>query len=104
MDTSVNAANQVVSVGADIAFFFFPAEDGIRVWSVTGVQTCALPISRPPVRCRVLVGLLALAPLTPVGPARAGTGCQVAPVVMSRTAEGLPKESGEASGFAASRR
>src|SRR5437016_14595691 len=32
--------------------FFFQAEDGIRDWSVTGVQTCALPISdqheRPP--------------------------------------------------------
>src|SRR5207237_5926535 len=25
--------------------FFFPAEDGIRDSSVTGVQTCALPIS-----------------------------------------------------------
>ena len=24
--------------------FFFQAEDGIRGWSVTGVQTCALPI------------------------------------------------------------
>src|SRR5260370_30178931 len=46
MDTSVIAANQVVSVGADIAFdaFFFQAEDGIRDSSVTGVQTCALPI------------------------------------------------------------
>src|SRR2546430_2710904 len=111
MDTSVNAANQVVSVGADIAFaadpkffdclvrlesssvpptlqtayvvypldsrldggyetvkdcvtidvltrtpcnnvcvgvmvwsFFFQAEDGIRDLTVTGVQTCALPI------------------------------------------------------------
>src|SRR5215213_11309607 len=30
-------------------FFFFQAEDGIRDWSVTGVQTCALPISRGPV-------------------------------------------------------
>src|SRR5262249_59348058 len=29
-------------------FFFFQAEDGIRDWSVTGVQTCALPISLPP--------------------------------------------------------
>src|SRR5438046_9722538 len=29
------------------AFFFFQAEDGIRDWSVTGVQTCALPISSP---------------------------------------------------------
>src|SRR5258706_395776 len=28
------------------AVFFFQAEDGIRDWSVTGVQTCALPISR----------------------------------------------------------
>src|SRR5947209_19437185 len=26
-------------------FFFFQAEDGIRVIGVTGVQTCALPIS-----------------------------------------------------------
>src|SRR5438046_3640796 len=26
-------------------FFFFQAEDGIRDWSVTVVQTCALPIS-----------------------------------------------------------
>src|SRR6266496_1579130 len=26
-------------------FFFFPAEDGIRALYVTGVQTCALPIS-----------------------------------------------------------
>src|SRR5262249_57088666 len=42
---------QVVStcVGSDVwpscvSFFFFQAEDGIRDWSVTGVQTCALPI------------------------------------------------------------
>src|SRR5437667_701473 len=27
-------------------FFFFQAEDGIRDRDVTGVQTCALPISR----------------------------------------------------------
>src|SRR5436189_4085855 len=27
-------------------FFFFQAEDGIRDTSVTGVQTCALPISQ----------------------------------------------------------
>src|SRR3989339_1782410 len=26
------------------SLFFFQAEDGIRDWSVTGVQTCALPI------------------------------------------------------------
>src|SRR5207237_7412788 len=28
----------------DAVFFFFQAEDGIRDSSVTGVQTCALPI------------------------------------------------------------
>src|SRR5271167_868413 len=28
--------------------FFFQAEDGIRDRNVTGVQTCALPISLPP--------------------------------------------------------
>src|SRR5205809_1445697 len=33
-----------------IFFFFFQAEDGIRDVAVTGVQTCALPISfyKPP--------------------------------------------------------
>src|SRR5256886_6833316 len=30
-----------------IMFFFFQAEDGIRDLTVTGVQTCALPISDP---------------------------------------------------------
>src|SRR2546421_12895140 len=29
-----------------LSFFFFQAEDGIRDLIVTGVQTCALPISR----------------------------------------------------------
>src|SRR2546427_8059427 len=28
-----------------LSFFFFQAEDGIRDLTVTGVQTCALPIS-----------------------------------------------------------
>src|SRR5437762_12412207 len=33
-----------LSGSAGVAFFFFQAEDGIRDTSVTGVQTCALPI------------------------------------------------------------
>src|SRR2546430_12627561 len=33
-------------VGRRSVFFFFQAEDGIRDLTVTGVQTCALPISR----------------------------------------------------------
>src|SRR5258706_573057 len=37
-------------------FFFFQAEDGIRDWSVTGVQTCALPISRHRRPARVASG------------------------------------------------
>src|SRR2546430_12090275 len=35
----------VVAVHAVYFFFFFQAEDGIRDLTVTGVQTCALPIS-----------------------------------------------------------
>ena len=31
-------------VGGVVVFFFFQAEDGIRDYDVTGVQTCALPI------------------------------------------------------------
>src|SRR5256885_12652202 len=30
----------------EIVVFFFQAEDGIRDYKVTGVQTCALPISK----------------------------------------------------------
>src|SRR2546430_9932020 len=33
----------------DGAFFFFQAEDGIRDLTVTGVQTCALPIYLGPI-------------------------------------------------------
>src|SRR2546430_12607667 len=34
-----------------ISFFFFQAEDGIRDLTVTGVQTCALPICRGTAPC-----------------------------------------------------
>src|SRR3989449_8083610 len=47
-------------------FFFFQAEDGIRDVAVTGVQTCALPISSAPQR-----GAARRTPPAP-GPARAG--------------------------------
>src|SRR5207253_8300191 len=41
--------------GASSLIFFFQAEDGIRDGHVTGVQTCALPISgRTPNDCRNL--------------------------------------------------
>src|SRR2546430_6497806 len=35
-----------------LCFFFFQAEDGIRDLTVTGVQTCALPISKRQVKDR----------------------------------------------------
>src|SRR5215213_10862132 len=41
-----------------VFFFFFQAEDGIRDWSVTGVQTCALPISGAYVNSAVTEALL----------------------------------------------
>src|SRR2546430_8754084 len=40
---SAKALRQMVLI-----FFFFQAEDGIRDLTVTGVQTCALPISTLP--------------------------------------------------------
>src|SRR5689334_24683735 len=39
-----------------LLFFFFQAEDGIRDGTVTGVQTCALPISPPSGSLSVSVG------------------------------------------------
>src|SRR5256885_12607737 len=41
-------------------FFFFQAEDGIRDYKVTGVQTCALPISSRESRARGEGGRAAL--------------------------------------------
>src|SRR4051794_41886709 len=38
----------MVSQSVFLFFFFFQAEDGIRDGRVTGVQTCALPISCRP--------------------------------------------------------
>ena len=39
--------------------FFFQAEDGIRDYKVTGVQTCALPICIGGILGTLLVGILA---------------------------------------------
>src|SRR5256885_11374384 len=41
-----------------VVFFFFQAEDGIRDYKVTGVQTCALPISMLGVAASLGVTLL----------------------------------------------
>src|SRR5205807_9160359 len=39
----------------DMCFFFFQAEDGIRDYKVTGVQTCALPIYAPQFVDRLII-------------------------------------------------
>src|SRR6266542_4548986 len=48
-------------------FFFFQAEDGIRVATVTGVQTCALPISELRASARRLHGDVTPEELDPAG-------------------------------------
>src|SRR5262249_58843226 len=52
--------------GVCVCVFFFEAEDGIRYWSVTGVQTCALPIwpqRRPASRLPLALGPLRRGPV-----------------------------------------
>src|SRR5699024_11997347 len=52
--------------------FFFQAEDGIRDRNVTGVQTCALPISSPPGRIAHRSGAVGAAEASKARPARHG--------------------------------
>src|SRR5690606_40773325 len=40
-----STANSELCLTITLCYFFFQAEDGIRDFHVTGVQTCALPIS-----------------------------------------------------------
>src|SRR3989442_2693225 len=44
----IQTTQDLVSV---LELFFYKAEDGIRYADVTGVQTCALPISRRALSC-----------------------------------------------------
>src|SRR6266498_5370561 len=73
----------VHELSAHMRMFFFQAEDGIRDADVTGVQTCALPISgRPP----------SAAPASPAredmarGPGHPGGGGRAAPPAAPRQA------------------
>src|SRR6266511_1061211 len=59
---SPSPSRSVCRSWASERFFFFQAEDGIRAFHVTGVQTCALPISW---RVSLLGGLLAVAAAHP---------------------------------------
>src|SRR5256885_10849247 len=56
-------------VGLGKFFFFFQAEDGIRDYKVTGVQTCALPI------CWTKAASMARTPCWPCCPERCPCSC-----------------------------
>src|SRR5256885_7286302 len=43
--TFTETSQRTPGIDFALVFFFFQAEDGIRDYKVTGVQTCALPIS-----------------------------------------------------------
>src|SRR5205809_520491 len=60
----------LMSDGISYAPFFLQAEDGIRCVAVTGVQTCALPISRRATSIRLRAGFPSRPPDDP-GTARA---------------------------------
>src|SRR5256885_15511862 len=62
--------------------FFFQAEDGIRDYKVTGVQTCALPILYAPASPRAVSGLTAAG--------LPGRRCGVAPAGLLATATRSP--------------
>src|SRR5256886_10178267 len=49
---SARPANATLGRISPLCYFFFQAEDGIRDLTVTGVQTCALPISASEVHRR----------------------------------------------------
>src|SRR2546430_17545172 len=69
-------------------FFFFQAEDGIRDLTVTGVQTCALPIS---------VGAAAKSPATGAA-VGAGAGLLGGAAIGGGKAQGAGTTSGEGRG------
>src|SRR5260370_11797981 len=54
----------IAFVSHSMLFFFFQAEDGIRDSSVTGVQTCALPICFTDVESERLARVAILGPTT----------------------------------------
>src|SRR5437870_12588562 len=69
----------------DGSFFFFQAEDGIRVGHVTGVQTCALPISPTPPCCSRWAG-------TSRGSGRCGPRSEERRVGKEGRSRGAPEE------------
>src|SRR5690625_5409268 len=92
----------ISSAGCYGSFFFFQAEDGIRDGHVTGVQTCALPISPAllvagvlalvavvtwPLREAVYVTVAPAVATSPVAAAVAGTLAQRGPLLLVARSE-----------------
>src|SRR5436309_12147886 len=69
-------------------FFFFQAEDGIRDFHVTGVQTCALPISWLPRRVSIILGVVVLSTRAPHN-LKLYVFLAVSPVICKITPSGL---------------
>src|SRR5256885_7490551 len=82
---SVSILLNVVSF--DFVFFFFQAEDGIRDYKVTGVQTCALPIYFPG-----RLGDELFEPCAQVKDSRRGDDGQFVATLIGGGAENGPKE------------
>src|SRR5205807_5626554 len=75
--------------------FFFQAEDGIRDYKVTGVQTCALPIfsaSRRQVEFKTHFLGYVLVPGDPVEVSQTGLGLVKMPGIVHSLAEAGKKE------------
>src|SRR2546426_2452403 len=73
MKASVESVLRLVVL---LVFFFFQAEDGIRDYKVTGVQTCALPI------------LPQYSPVQPTGRSHPATRMRLASAAQVRPARG----------------
>src|SRR3989441_12777103 len=79
-----------------LCFFFFQAEDGIRDKLVTGVQTCALPISRPGIPLAAMQGRVHLyegySPQQAAFPMRVFGRMGVRAVILTNAAGGINLE------------
>src|SRR2546430_8846148 len=56
-NTNVSCLRLIRSDTHSVFFFFFQAEDGIRDLTVTGVQTCALPICKEVATADIVKGV-----------------------------------------------
>src|SRR2546429_1583492 len=96
---AIRSRAHVCSKSLECLFFFFQAEDGIRDVAVTGVQTCALPISCFTALCVVAIARPAL-PLAaqqggPLPAPPAGTITASGPATQSSTGPREPTRSEE---------